>query len=122
MGRRDPYLAAAGASRRDTLHPALVAFLIPSFVLGVWHFPAPYDAALASHGLHIVMHLSLMVSAGMLWWPVLSPTPALPRLHYSGQMLYLFALGLPMSLIGAMITLAERPVYRWYLAAPGSLG
>ena len=29
------------------------------------------------HRLHVTMHLSLMVSAGMLWWPVVSPTPAL---------------------------------------------
>ena len=96
----------------------LVAFLVPNFVLGIWHFPGPYDAALERHWLHIVMHLSLMVVAGMLWWPVLSPTARFPRLHYSGQMLYLFALGLPMSLIGALITLAEEPIYRWYLNAP----
>ncbi|MBI4419636.1 MAG: cytochrome c oxidase assembly protein [Gemmatimonadetes bacterium] len=100
----------------------LVAFLLPSFVLGLWHFPGPYDAALANHALHIVLHLSLLVAAGMLWWPVLSPTPALPRLHYSGQMLYLFALGLPMSLIGSLITLAEEPIYRGYLAAPRLFG
>lgn len=100
----------------------LVAFLIPNFVLAVWHFPGPYDAALEHHGLHIVMHLSLMISAGMLWWPVLSPTPIFPRLHYSGQMLYLFALGLPMSLIGALITLAERPIYQWYVQAPRLFG
>ena len=96
----------------------LVAFFLPNFVLGLWHFPAPYDAALANHRLHVTMHLSLMVSAGMLWWPVVSPTPALPRLGYAGQMLYLFSLGLPMSLIGALITLAERPIYRWYVNAP----
>ena len=96
----------------------LVAFLLPNFVLAVWHFPGPYDSALEHHSIHIAMHLSLMVSAGMLWWPVLSPTPLFPRLHYSGQMLYLFALGLPMSLIGALITLAEQPIYQWYVHAP----
>lgn len=100
----------------------LVAFLIPNFVLAVWHFPRPYDAALERHWLHILMHLSLLVSASLLWWPVLSPTPAFPRLHYSGQMLYLFALGLPMSLIGALITLAERPIYQWYVTAPRLFG
>lgn len=100
----------------------LIAFLLPNFILAVWHFPGPYDAALSRHSLHIVMHLSLMVSAGMLWWPVLSPTPVFPRLHYSGQMLYLFALGLPMSLIGALITLAERPIYQWYVTAPRLFG
>jgi cytochrome c oxidase assembly factor CtaG len=53
---------------------------------------------------------------------VLSPTPSLPRLHYSGQLLYLFALGLPMSLIGALITLAESPIYQGYVNAPRLFG
>ena len=111
---RPPSMAAAAR----LLTVPLVAFLLPNFVLGVWHLPGPYDSALEHHWLHIVMHLSLMVSAGILWWPVLSPTARFPRLHYSGQMLYLFALGLPMSLIGALITLAEHPIYRWYAAVP----
>jgi putative membrane protein len=100
----------------------LIAFLLPSLVLGVWHFPGPYDAALASHAVHIPMHLTLLASAVMLWWPVLSPTAALPRLHPAGQLVYLFLLGFPMSLVGALISLAERPLYAGYLGAPRLFG
>jgi putative membrane protein len=53
-----------------------------------------------------------------MWWPVLSPVPELPRASYLTQLLYLFVLGLPMSLAGAMITLAERALYPFYSAAP----
>ncbi len=96
----------------------LIAFGVSNAVLVLWHFPGPYGAAMANHEVHIAMHVTMMVTAGMLWWPVLSPTPALPRLPRGGQLLYLFALGLPMSLIGAFITLADHPLYRFYVTAP----
>src|SRR2546427_10045936 len=47
-----------------------------------------------------------------------SPVPELPRASYLAQLLYLFALGLPMSLAGALITLADRVLYPFYVAAP----
>jgi len=53
-----------------------------------------------------------------MWWPVLSPVPELPRASYPIQMVYLFLLGLPMSLVGAMITLADSPIYQFYVEAP----
>ena len=57
-----------------------------------------------------------------MWWPVLSPVPELPRLHYAGQMLYLFLLGIPMSVVGALITLADQVLYPFYAAAPRVFG
>src|SRR3989442_5387772 len=53
-----------------------------------------------------------------MWWPVLSPLPELPRASYGTQLLYLFALGLPMSLAGALITLADGVLYPFYASAP----
>ncbi|OGU10105.1 MAG: hypothetical protein A2W29_05985 [Gemmatimonadetes bacterium RBG_16_66_8] len=100
----------------------LIAFAVPNTVLALWHFPGPYGAAMVNHDVHIVMHLTMMLTAGMLWWPVLSPTERLPRLSRPMQMLYLFALGLPMSLIGAMITLADHPLYEFYVSAPRLFG
>lgn len=100
----------------------LVAFSLPNAVMAWWHFPGPYGAAMEDHDIHIVMHLSMMISAGILWWPVVSPSARLPKLPRGGQMLYLFALGLPMSLIGAFISLADRPLYQFYVSAPRLFG
>jgi cytochrome c oxidase assembly factor CtaG len=33
-------------------------------------------------------------------------------------MLYLFALGIPMSIVSALITLSDSPLYQWYVDAP----
>jgi putative membrane protein len=84
----------------------------------LWHVPLFYEAALRHHGLHIVQHLVFLTTAVLMWWPVLSPVPELPRIPYPGQMLYLFLLGLPMSLTGALITLSDAVLYPFYAAAP----
>ncbi|HVH68886.1 MAG TPA: cytochrome c oxidase assembly protein [Gemmatimonadales bacterium] len=96
----------------------LAAGVIFSVPITLWHFPQFYEAALEHHGLHIVQHLVFIATAVIMWWPVLSPVPELPRASYVGQLLYLFVLGLPMSLAGALITLADRVLYPFYVAAP----
>ena len=95
--------------------PAGVLFSAP---ITLWHFPQFYEAALEHHGLHVVQHLVFLATAVIMWWPVLSPVPELPRASYGTQLLYLFALGLPMSLAGALITLADRVLYPFYVSAP----
>ena len=96
----------------------LVAGGIFSGVMALWHFPVFYEAALRHHNLHIVQHLIFIATSVLLWWPVLSPVPELPRASYPGQVIYLFAIGLPMSAVGAFATLAEHPLYPFYAAAP----
>src|SRR5437660_4753490 len=86
--------------------------------IGLWHIPAFYEAAMRNHNLHILQHLVFLATAVIMWWPVLSPLPELPRLSYPGQLLYLFLLGIPMSLVGALITLAAHPLFPSYVAAP----
>src|SRR5258705_121163 len=49
---------------------------------------------------------------------VLSPFSELPRAQHLVQMLYLFLLGIPMSLTGALITLSGAVLYPFYSAAP----
>jgi putative membrane protein len=95
--------------------PAAAIFSAPIIL---WHLPPFYQAAMRHHGLHIVQHLVFLATAVVMWWPVLSPVPELPRASYPGQMLYLFLLGIPMSIVGAMITLANAPLYPFYAAAP----
>ncbi len=103
---------ARGATRPLT---AGALFSVP---ITLWHVPAFYEAALEHHPLHILQHLVFLATAVIMWWPLLSPVPELPRASYPTQLLYLFALGLPMSLAGALITLADRVLYPFYQTAP----
>jgi putative membrane protein len=95
--------------------PGLAAY---TAALALWHLPVAYELALRVHAWHVVQHLSLMAAAGVAWWPILSPSALAPRLHYGAQILYVFALGLPMTVVAAMITGAEELLYPWYAGAP----
>ncbi len=96
----------------------MVAAAVFTAPIVLWHLPLFYEAALRHHGLHIVQHLVFVAGGVLMWWPILSPVPELPRIPYPGQMLYLFLLGLPMSLTGALITLSDEVLYPFYAAAP----
>ena len=113
LGRVQALGALARAATRPV--PALALYTV---ALVGWHLPGPYGAALEHHRLHIAEHVALMAGALVAWWPVLSPSARLPRLHYGAQILYLFAFGIPMTAVAAMITGAEHALYPFYAAAP----
>lgn len=94
---------------------ALAAY---SAVLVTWHLPGPFGLALDIHAWHVVEHLMLMGAATLAWWPVAYRSRVAPAVHYGAQILYLFALGLPMTMVAAMITGAETLLYPFYAAAP----
>lgn len=106
---------------RFLTHP-VVAGVLFSLVLLFWHTVDAYDLMMRNHNVHVATHLTFMVTAVLLWWPVMSPAPSLPRLGPGTGMLYLFLVQLPMQLLGAIITFADSPLYTWYQAAPRTWG
>jgi putative membrane protein len=95
-----------------------VCFVAFNVTFAVWHLPTLYELAMRHHGLHIVQHLCFLVTATLMWWPLMSPLPELPRLTYPKQMLYTVLLTLPMSLIAVLITYAGQVLYPAYQSAP----
>ena len=51
-----------------------------------------YNLALANHEVHIVQHLMFIAASVLMWWPLTSMLPELPRAPYPAQMLYCFLL------------------------------
>ncbi len=98
-------------------HP-VAAFLIFNGVFAIWHVPAIYEAGLNHLIVHIIQHLVFMAAGVLMWWPVLSPLPELPRLPYGGQVLYLFLLSMPPAIIGGLITFSNDVLYATYEQAP----
>jgi putative membrane protein len=97
---------------------AAIAYAFFNVTMAVWHVPEVYGTALAYHPVHIAQHLTMMATAVLMWWPILSPLPELPRLAYPGQMLYCFLMSLPMSVIAIYITMADHVLYPAYSSAP----
>ncbi|HEX6071184.1 MAG TPA: cytochrome c oxidase assembly protein [Longimicrobiaceae bacterium] len=96
----------------------LVAFALNNVIFGAWHFPGPYDLMMRNHDVHVAMHLMIMATGAIMWWPVMSPLPELPRIAAPLQMVYLFVLGIPMMVVAALITFSDTALYTWYAAAP----
>jgi len=118
-GMLAPVLArpSTAALARGLTRP-LPAIALYAIGLIAWHLPAPYNLALQVHGWHIVEHLVLLATAVVGWWPIASPSRRLPPLPYAAQLLYLFVFGMPMTVVAAMITAAERLLFPLYAAAP----
>ncbi|MBI2855359.1 MAG: cytochrome c oxidase assembly protein [Chloroflexi bacterium] len=98
-------------------HP-VVAFALFNAVFAGWHFPVFYEGALRAQGFHILQHLLFMATAVIMWWPILSPLPELPRLNYPAQMLYLIFMSIAQTPLFAAITFSSSPIYSFYEAAP----
>ena len=96
----------------------LVAFSAFNAVLIVTHLQPVVDLALRHHEFHLLVHVVLMVTAIMMWWPILSDVPELPRLSYPLQMAYLFLQSLLPSVLASFITFSDGVVYEFYAEAP----
>lgn len=113
-GLRDPLVLRLG---RALTRPA-AAFAAFNLTMVVWHLPPLYNLAMEVHSIHIVQHLMIMAVSVLLWWPLLSPVPELPRAPYPVQLLYFFVVGLPMVVVSIFITMADTVLYSYYARAP----
>ena len=104
------------------LSSPLIAFVLFSAVFVTAHFPAVFDLMCRNEDFHIFLHLCFMVSGVLMWWPLLSPLPEMPRLSYPAQVMYVFLLLIPMTAVAAPITLASQVMYPWYLEGPHGWG
>lgn len=99
--------------------PALLAF---NGVLVLTHWPEFLEVQLGTPILHAGTHLALIAAGIVLWLPVGSPTLAVPRLSYPGQMMYLFAQSLVPTVPASFFTFGSEPLVEAYVTAPRLLG
>ena len=97
-----------------------------SWLLGVgamlaWHIPTLFNAALANDTVHIVQHLSLLVTGVIFWWPIAGPLER-RNLQALSAVTYLFSACLCCSLLGAFLTFSPVGLYPAYLHPSDSLG
>ncbi len=110
-----PNLVFRGA--RLATHP-IIAFALFNVIFSIWHIPSLYATSVGNHWVHVGEHLLFMATAVLMWWPIGSMMPELPRLAYPLQLIYLFALSVAQIIVFAIITFAEEPLYEFYVNAP----
>lgn len=105
-----------------TLTRPVLATVVFNGVLLFSHWPAVVDAAVVSEPLHFALHVLIVGSALILWWPIVSPLPEMPPLTPPVQMLYLFVQSLVPMIPASFLTFGQRPLYHVYEAFPRVLG
>jgi putative membrane protein len=94
---------------------AAAAFFV---ALWFWHMPAPYDATFASSLVYWLMHLTLFGSGIALWRELLHH-----RRSHTGEILLISTLSsMQMGLLGALFTLAARPLFLAHLSTSAAWG
>jgi putative membrane protein len=86
--------------------------------LWYWHMPGPYDATFSSTSLYWLMHVTLFGSGILLWRELLH--------HRQKRTVEVFAVGaltcMQMGFLGAILTLAGRPLFFWHLTTTAVWG
>ncbi len=93
----------------------LLAFNV---VIVVTHWPTLVNASVTSEPIHFSVHLVLVVTALLMWWPVIAPLPELGRLSEPAKMLYLFLQSVVPTVPASFLTFASTPIYSVYAEAP----
>lgn len=96
----------------------LIALILFNAVLAAIHAPPVLEAMLSSEAVHVGFHAALILTATLMWWPVLGPIPDLPKLPPFMAMGYLFLQSLVPTIPASFLTFATEPVYEVYETLP----
>ncbi|MBI0434724.1 cytochrome c oxidase assembly protein [Roseomonas sp. KE0001] len=108
---------SGGALDRLSGTPVL-ASAIEFVVIWGWHAPGPHRAARESLGLMALEQASFLAAATLVWLSCLGAGAAESRPRQAAGILGLLLTSMHMTLLGALIGLAPRPLYR-HEAYPG---
>lgn len=96
----------------------VVALIVFNVVLLFTHWPVVVDRAVGNELEHFSLHLLLVASAVVMWWPVMSPLPEMPALTPPGQMMYLFLQSLVPTIPASFLTFGNTLIYPVYGTFP----
>jgi putative membrane protein len=91
--------------------PALVIFNI---VIVLTHWPQLVDASLRDGGLHFSVHAMIFLTSFIVWLPVLSPLPEIPRLAPPSRLAFLFLQSIVPTLPASFLTFGTSELYQFY--------
>jgi putative membrane protein len=97
------------------LIPATIIF---NLVIIITHVPVVVNASLHHALLHFAIHALIVVSSLIVWMPLLSPLPEVPRLQPLARMLFLFLQSVVPTVPASFLTFGDRPLYKFYETVP----
>ena len=112
---RPPSLMFRIVRRLARFVPALIVFNV---VLVLTHWPALVNASLESHPAHFAVHALIFVASLIIWLPVLSPLPEIPRLAPPTRAAFLFLQSIVPTVPASFLTFGTKPLYKFYEGVP----
>lgn len=108
-------LVGSGRTRRVVVFMTkpVVAAVVFNGVVMVTHIPPVVNASVQSAPLHYALHLLLVVTAVLMWMPVVGPFEEL-RISDATKPIYLFLQSVVPTVPAGWLTFAEGVVYRHY--------
>ena len=122
------------AASRWTKHPTIartwqfltgahMVWILHALAIWIWHIPALYEATLDNEFIHALQHICFLGTAILFWWTLIHG--AYGRIGYGIAFLYVFTTAVHTSVLGALMTFAQRiwyPIYDgrtapWHLTA-----
>lgn len=103
----------ARRSRWKVLAQPNTAFVLHGIVIWLWHVPQPYTLALENEPVHILEHISFLGTGLLFWWSVVH-AGSRRGIGYGAASLLVLGTLMHTGFLGAIITLAPRPLYRIY--------
>jgi putative membrane protein len=112
---RPPSVVFRVVRRMARFLPALIVFNV---VLVLTHWPALVDESLNSGLIHFGVHTLLFVASLIVWLPVVSPLPEIPRLAPPTRAAFLFLQSVVPTVPASFLTFGSAPLYKFYVGLP----
>ena len=96
----------------------LAAAVIFNTVVVLSHWPLVVNAALRHHPLHFVLHVVIVASALLMWFPVLNRDPELPHMRPAPRLIYVFLQSVIPTIPASFLTFGSGVLYDFYGEVP----
>lgn len=95
----------------------VIAGIAFNVIVMITHIPGVVNGSTTNGALHYAVHLLVVLSAVLMWMPVVGPFKEL-HMGYAGKMIYLFLMSVVPTVPAAWLTFAEGAVYSHYGSQP----
>jgi putative membrane protein len=96
----------------------VVAVVLYTSAMWLWHVPALYDAAAERTGIHVLEHLSFTLAGFLYWWHLLSPVSTRLRREGTTPIVYMVSTKATVGFLGILLTFAPNAIFSYYTSQP----
>ncbi|WP_051271688.1 cytochrome c oxidase assembly protein [Shimazuella kribbensis] len=93
--------------------PLIILFIFNG-LLSIYHVPAVFDMIMGSHLYHNIAHSILLITALLMWWPVICPVEEMDKMKPLHKLGYIFANGILLTPACALIMFGDATIYSMY--------